>query len=112
MELSRFIEETITQIVNGVKLAQENTKDSGAKINPLGAMSSGGKVYTLNRSFIDVVDFEVALTRIDEKEGKGGIGVFLGGFGIGGQEKTAINNMAVTNIKFSIPIVFPMDEMI
>ena len=107
MELDKFIEETILQIVKGVKSSQEKAKESGALINPECAMSNGGRVYTQHRKYIDLIDFEVGLTNVDGKEEKGGIGVFFGGFGIGGSENSDVQNTSITKVKFSVPIILP-----
>ena len=107
MELKEFIEETLLQIIGGVKSAQEKAKDTGALINPADAKSSDPKVHRKYQEYIGSVDFEVALTNAEEKEGKKGIGVWFGGIGLGGQQKTDMQNMSVTNIRFSIPIILP-----
>ena len=56
---------------------------------------------------IQDVEFEVALTASTEEGNKSGIGVAFGAFAIGGNKKSGEKNISVTNIKFTIPAVFP-----
>ena len=107
MELKEFITETLTQIIEGVKSAQEKSKDTGALINPADTKAQENTPKTTQNDYIGLVDFGVALTQIEGKEGKSGIGVYFAGIGFGGQQKTDTQNMSVTNIKFSIPVIFP-----
>ena len=53
------------------------------------------------------INFNVAITVTEEVEGKSGIGVFIAGFGIGGQEKTDTSNVSVSTISFSVPVLLP-----
>lgn len=110
MELSFFIEETLMQIVKGVKSAREKAKEYGASVSPpLIFEGNANKVpyVQLGQRFMHInhVDFDVALTSSDSEENKTGIGVWLGSIGIGGQEKTDTKNVSFTNIKFSVPVI-------
>lgn len=108
MELKEFVKETITQVVDGIIEAQKITGDKGAKVNPFEALSSNStEVYMPNRSYIGLIKFEVALASSENREGKSGIGVWLGGIGAGTQGKIGSKDESVTNIKFSIPVDFP-----
>lgn len=108
MELKEFIKETIVQVIDGVIEAQDVSKIKGAQVNPVDALSANvDEVYMANRQFIGLIKFEVALTSAEEREGKGGIGVWLGNFGVGAQGKTDSKDQSVTNIKFAIPVQFP-----
>lgn len=109
MELNRFVAETLVEIVDGVVKAQEATTESGAQVNPANAKAAAGDIYdrATENGYISRVDFEVALTSAEGTEGKGGIGVMFCGIGIGGNEKTDTRNVSVTNVRFSIPVIFP-----
>ena len=98
MDLETFIAETLRQIVKGIKIAQEHEDCKGGKINPF--RPSGGEVKQ--------IDFDVAVTATEGSEKKGGIGVFTGVFGVGGQANANTANSTVSRIKFSVPIIFPM----
>jgi hypothetical protein len=110
MELKEFIEETLVQIVEGVKSAQVKTKDSGVVIVPSGIRRTVTDVYKKEGSTelaVYHIDFEVVLTATKGVENKSGIGVFFANIGVGVNEKADTNNVSATSIKFSIPIILP-----
>lgn len=112
MDLKDFVAETLQQIVEGTKAAQNHIQQSGAAINPnlLGdykehakhglLLSGTGKVAQL-------VQFDVAL---EVKEGtgtKGGIGVMAGLFALGTQGQSNAENSSLNRVKFSVPLSLP-----
>lgn len=111
MELKDFVKETLLQITQGVKEAQEATFEYGAVINP-GTYASGenyNHAVIKNKKYpIQDVEFEVALTATTGEGNKSGIGVAFGAFAIGGNKSTEEKNISVTNIKFTVPAVFPV----
>lgn len=113
MELKEFIKETLTQIIEGVSEARSSASKTGAIISPTGISNSNGigdyikpDPYKDNRQ-VHAVSFEVGLTSEDNNQRKGGIGVILGAFSVGGVGKNEENIRAVTNVKFTVPIVYP-----
>lgn len=109
MELNEFIKETLLQITQGVKEAQEAVQDHNGIVNP--AEVNGSTMLSTHvedkKRLVQVVDFEVGLTATDETNSKKGIGVALGAIkGDAGNNKGSKNTTA-TKIKFSIPIVLP-----
>jgi len=107
MRLEEFIKETITQIVVGVKGAQESAVGYGAIVNPAKISGTAKGARIADNYFVDFIDFEVVLTNSNEKEDKSGVGVWLGGVGIGGQRRVDEKGATLTNIKFSVPIKLP-----
>lgn len=110
MELKEFVRETLLQITQGVKEAQEATSEYGAVINPSAYAHDSDYDYAVikNKKLpVQNVEFEVALTATTGEGSKSGIGVAFGAFAIGGNKSTEENNVSVTNIKFTIPAVFP-----
>ena len=107
MELETFIAETLRQIVKGVKTAQQHQDCEGAQINrkieTLSAMGGAPSDETPPQQ----IEFDVAVTVTEESEKKGGIGVFTGVVGIGGQANSNTANCSVSRIKFSVPVVLP-----
>lgn len=108
MELKEFIKETLIQIVEGVKEAQKDLKDSNCVINPAihkdekPVVSGMHKENTIPK---DVeVHFEVILSQGELSGTKNGIGVMFATIGIGGQTKTDESNSSVTCVKFSVPL--------
>lgn len=106
MELREFVAETLKQIVEGVKDAQAAVKTKGGQINP--RLSSGSqKLRTISSESVQMVEFDVALTIVEGKGTKGGIGVFVGPLGIGSQGQSSSENTSVSRIKFQVPITLP-----
>jgi len=111
MELKEFITETLTQIVEGVKQAQENLKGTGAIVYPkhmwTNAHGKAVKGHENADNYIDVVEFEVGLTSSEGSERKSKISVLFASIGGALKEKSEVNSVAVTSIKFTIPLVYP-----
>ena len=115
MKLEDFISEALIEIVSGIKRAQTSTESTGAKINPKGYIVPQGKLVgqkwnSKNGDTTEVIEFDIAVTTTEGTETKGGIGVFVGAFGLGSQGRSEAQNSSVTKIKFSVPIVFPSVE--
>jgi len=81
-------------------------------VNPSNVRAAGKQTTEYNGEIRMVTDvqFEVALTSSDGAEGKMGVGVWFSGIGVGSQEKTDTKNMSVTNVRFTIPVAFPVIE--
>jgi hypothetical protein len=111
MELKEFVSEAICQVMEGVKLAQEKTKDTGAIINPLGYFiredSRGGQVRHTFHFSERIIEFDVAINAIDSESTKGGVGVFFGAVGIGAQGQSNTGNSVENRIRFSVPVYLP-----
>jgi len=111
MELQEFITLSITQIISGVKKAQEqNTTD--ARVNPsnlsLGDGVTQKELYDFaNDMLLTRVEFDVAVTTEDTKGTKGGLGVFVGAVGLGTQGQSEARNSSISRLKFSVPIALP-----
>ena len=104
MELQEFIKETLVQIINGVKDAQEETKDTIAKIVPFsGAFDHVKQGFGSTR----LITFDVAVTATEEKTKKAGIGIMVAplNLGVGGKKET--QNAVVSRIKFDVPVSLP-----
>ena len=112
MKLQDFVSETLTQIVNGVRDAQENAAKVGGQVNPDGYQVpfkhlQGQRWNKENGDTIDEVHFDVAITTEEGAETKGGIGVFVGAIGLGSQGASAESNSSVSKVQFSVPVAYP-----
>ncbi len=94
MQLKEFVSETLKQIVEGVKDAQQPAYIRGAVIAP----------YS---DCLEKVEFDVAVTAVEktEKEGKAGIIVWSIGAGVRGEAESSTST--VHRIKFSVPVELP-----
>src|SRR3989338_8634698 len=91
MDLQQFVAQTLVQIANGVKNAQEHVKSAGCIVNPLRA-SDQDPIMSPNTSFIE---FDVALTVTEGSDSKGGIGA---------HERSRSATESVSRIKFKVPM--------
>jgi len=77
MELKEFVSETITQITNGVKSAQEQCKEIGGLVNPMLSVSvcNEDKYRHADSDYpATSVRFKVGLTEAVSNDNKTGIG--------------------------------------
>ena len=111
MELKDFITETLTQMMEGVKNAQEKAKEFGAIINPPSEYSKEDTISMRNSigeyQRIQTVEFDVSLTSTSTGDTKKGISVAFAGIGVEGGKGNNEQNAIMNRIKFAIPIALP-----
>ena len=112
MKLEDFVAETLMQIVKGVATAQQQAAERGAQINPsqLSCRTDQGTVVLWDKRtgvLGQQVEFDVAVTAVEDKKTKGGVGVFVGPLALGSQGESGKVNQSVTRIKFSVPVLLP-----
>lgn len=111
MELKDFVKNTLEQIVEGVASAQENIKEKGANINPISlSYTKDGEYNRFDHAMPQDVLFDVGLTSTDKSGSTEGIGVFLGGIKLGKKNDVGVEQIAVTKVKFTVPLVLPPGE--
>lgn len=93
MELREFVQRTIEEIISGVKASHAHATENGANV--------------ASENDNAEIKFDVAVTTSEAGESKGGIGLFVGGFGIGGQAKTGSANSSESRIQFSVFVNLP-----
>lgn len=109
MELKDFVRITIEEIVEGAASAQKAITSKGAMVNPAGVQfQKDGSWNTYKDAMPQNVEFDVALTSTDKKGTAEGVGVFLGGVSLGKKNESGVEQVAVTKVKFSIPIILPV----
>jgi hypothetical protein len=107
MELHEFVKETLIQIVKGITEAQNDDiiQSNTASIVPHGVSSSDLKLA--NRE----IQFDVVVTAQSGSSAKAGLGIFVGGLGVGTQGKLDANDSFENRVKFSVPVLFPMQKV-
>ncbi len=107
MQLDDFIASTLTQIVAGIRRAQEGVAQYGAIINPQVEGKAAGDLDPSTLTFRKNVEFDVAVT-VAKTTGSAA-GLKVAAFGIGGSldGKSDQQHSAVSRIKFSVLCVFP-----
>ena len=111
MQLNEFITETLIQIFTGVSDAMKSAGEKGFQVNPWIVTGKSDmtdiRVDRQTKTPIQAVEFDVAVTTVESEKSKGGAGIFVAGFGLGGQIQSDAQNTIVSRIKFSVPIAFP-----
>jgi len=116
MELKDFVSESLKQIIKGIKSAQDfaQKEGRGAKIGPRGiavlARDSQGQRpphESKPRLPLERVEFDVAVTASETPDKSGGVGTRLRVVDVGAQAGKTTENIKVSRIRFSVPIVLP-----
>jgi hypothetical protein len=111
MELKEFIKVTLEQIVEGAALAQESVKARGGIVNPLNLyFQKDGNWNSYSHAMPQEVMFDVGLTSTGKSGSTEGIGVFLGSISLGKKNEVGVEQVAITKVKFSVPLVLPPGE--
>ena len=108
MELRDFVKATLEQIVDGASEAQNAIAAKGGIVNPTSmSFQKDGSWNTYNHAMPQEVVFDVALTATDKRGSSEGIGVFLGSISLGKKNDTGVEQVAITKVRFSVPLVLP-----
>jgi|688.fasta_scaffold08959_5 hypothetical protein len=106
MELSEFINETLSQIIKGVHESQQKATEYGAHINPSPGHPNSAKPCNLTP-----VSFNVALNVTKESEGKTGAQIEVATiFKAGASGGMSTSSSSTHNISFIIDVILPIDE--
>jgi hypothetical protein len=112
MDLKEFISSSLTQIVEGIRDAQERSTGSGAWISPLGDnMPSRAGAQHISSvggyQYLDEVKFDVTISVTEEISGgaKGSLKIMSVAIGAGGE--IASQHGAVSRVQFAVPVVWP-----
>jgi hypothetical protein len=111
MELKEFVKVTLEQIVEGTALAQESIKKQGGRVNPSNIQfQKDGKWNSQQQAMPQDIIFDVGLTYTDKSGSTEGIGVFLGGISLGKKNNAGVEEISVTKVRFTIPLVLPSSD--
>jgi len=113
MNVTEFVAETISQIVNGVVQAQGTVKTVGALVMPQGIIchheDRGPQIAVADRIYvpITIVRFDVAVVASQAAEQSGKVGLRVLEIGLGGQLSKASTSESTSRIQFEIPVLLP-----
>ncbi len=113
IELSQFVSDALSQIVEGIADAQKRAIDRGAVINPraseiVSSRAVGKGDYC---RLVEDIEFDVAVTTAEGTKIAGKVGVLAAVMGAGiGAESTG-QAQSISRIKFKIPIAFPLADL-
>jgi hypothetical protein len=113
MELKDFVSETLVQVMQGVKMAQDKAAEFGGTVNPKGFVNSEKSTprNPVNDLVAQLISFDIVVSTHDADKAKGGVGVFVGEVGIGVRGEAESQSTAVNKIQFSVPIYLPTQEI-
>ena len=103
MELKEFVERALVEIVEGVAAAATVVATKGGAV----ALREQDDRRCYDQKLGQIVEFDIALTSADSSGTKGGIGVFLGGFTMGGTGEKRSDVSSLTRVKFTVPLLLP-----
>jgi hypothetical protein len=107
MELKEFVAETITNVLEGIREAQE--RPGGQHVNMEGHYTAGFVKWTGGLTALgpeevaSVLSFDVVVTVTEDSNAKGKIAVL----GIGAQGGISTSTVAQNRIQFAVPIMLP-----
>ena len=110
MQLKEFVTETVTQIVEGVREAQEKT--GGDSINPplstsAETLESKGYRVSVHGRTVQNVEFDVVVMVDEAAQAKVGAGLFVAAIGLGAKGGVETRDASVHRIRFTVPISYP-----
>lgn len=110
MELKEFVSQSLLQIFEGVKDAQEKTNELNGSVAPkiIAPQRDNPSILGLNHNqAVILVNFDVSLNTIDSTATKAGFGLFVAAFGGGAQTGETTANKEFSWLHFSVPVVLP-----
>jgi len=108
MNLDDFIEQTFKSIIEGVERSQKHAAKHGAIINAAMVGPSGE-----DRDFSDIrhIDFDIAVTVIEDQESTGGGQLRIAGLlNAGGGKSVRSEASTVSRIRFTLPLQPPAQK--
>jgi len=114
MKLQEFVNETLKEIIAGVKESQKYAASEGAWVSPhmraRGDKTSIRYLAETGGANIEQIEFDVAVTSTEGSATEAGVGIFVAAFGLGARGKSDESSSSISRIKFSIPLGLPMQE--
>lgn len=109
MELSEFVYGTLKQILDGIQSAQEYAKKVGAVVNPQARPAANPSQWfdPDSQTFVQSVEFDIAVTETSGKNTQGGLGASIGIFAVGTVGKSDKEESSSNRLRFTVPIVYP-----
>ena len=118
MNLQEFVKTTLTEIMDGIREAQDSgieksavpqTGEQPGQINPSHQIMGDSKqpFYVSQRGeYVHFVEFDIAVVAEESAEAKAGVRVL--GLGVGGD--LASRESSVSRVKFSVPVEWPRNQ--
>ncbi|MBB5459011.1 hypothetical protein HDG33_002658 [Paraburkholderia sp. Cpub6] len=114
MDLKEFVHASLTQIVEGVRGAQNDVLKHGGYVSPAVYGSTGAETHFAvmpDGQNVFLVDFDVAVTVTEgtasDVEGRLKVASV---FGVGGGRKTSGSEEHTSRLRFKVPLALPVDQ--
>jgi Trypsin-co-occurring domain 2 len=103
MNIAEFVEESLTEILEGIRAAQkkEGGDDIGAQMH--GGSDKGLLVHGGTAGHFTIVDFDVSVVAENKAGGKGGLKVW----GVGIEGEAGLSSQQTSRVRFSVHIRIP-----
>lgn len=116
MNLKEFVAESLKEIIDGVKEAQDHAKNTNAEVCPsLTRFGEGKEAYYVSSNTaqkVVYVDFDVAVSAEEgtnkERGGRGGIKVAFMKVEAGLDIKKTEKESTISRLQFRLPVVWPV----
>ena len=102
MELKEFVSQSLLQIFEGVRQAQDQTKELGGSVATkiITPQRDNHSVIGFNhKDAVILVDFDVSLTTVDASNSKAGLGLFIAAF-TGGIQAGSDRIISTVDLRF------------
>lgn len=103
MELRDFVTNTLVDIAEGVRRAQHELAESGARVNPL--LFERG--HTTGHAPIEKIQFDVAVSVGEETGTTGKVNVVAYVMGVSGERQHDRQSERISRVQFTVPMVLP-----
>jgi hypothetical protein len=115
MELKDFIAQTISQVMEGIKEAQDLTEKVGGSVNPKGQIYSNAESAPFQDKETtrigDFIYFDVAVEVTEGKAESGGAKISIPTLGgLGGKLSGKMENRLINRVKFRLPVIYPKGD--
>jgi hypothetical protein len=116
MKLGDFISSTLIEIIDGIKSAQEFSKENEASVNSVNIVynetAERYKIKPRARSEAEPspIDFDILLTYRQDDKAKGGFGIFAAPFGAGVQGENRDYSENASRVQFQIFVQLPQQN--
>jgi len=117
MDIKDFVRDTLVQISNGVREAQDVVREDGGYVNPaarVGAKDTAeSHLTTINDGqSVFLVDFDIAVTVAEENSAEGEAKLKIASvLSVGGGAGTTTESTSSSRIGFKVPLALPVDEV-
>lgn len=112
--LKDFIEQTLSQIAEGVNSFEESHKDTGITARPTistkgdlagKSTSNAGLIYLgMDAGYASLINFDVLVTEEDTEKAKAGVGLKVMFAKAGGDLEANKGNSSANRIQFTLPL--------